>query len=236
MQLPTPTCVQEAAEAQLEQEQELHAAELHSAEASLWSLMAEQAVAYEAKLAAPAQHGSAAAGLEVGGTRSCSTASPQTKEQGAVIQHLEEQHGDRVAELQAQLAEAQVLLSRGRELQAEALEQASTACCHNSVPKVHRGLERKRSAGCTACCHGSMPVVHLHLLHRSARAAAFTGGWQINKVQGCCHGSVPVVHLHTGLHELQRSQEAGRTARCRVRWHAAMSLCRWCTCTLLHSL
>ena len=128
--------MQEAAAAQLEEEQELHAAELRSAEASLWSLMAEQAVAFEAQLAAAAQHGSAAAGLGVGGVSSHSTAAPDPEEQGAIIQHLEEQHGARVAELQAQLAEAGVLLARERELQEDALEQASTACCRHSVPVV----------------------------------------------------------------------------------------------------
>ena len=144
--------MQEATEAQLEQEQELHAAELRSAAASLLSLMAEQAVAYEAQLAAAAQHGSAAAGLDVGGTSSRSTAFTQTEEQASVMQHLEEEHGARVADLQAQLAEAQMLPGQERELQENALEQASTACCPASVPEVH-----------------------LHSLHRSSRAAAFPG-------------------------------------------------------------
>ena len=145
--------MQEAAAAQLEEEQELHAAELRSAEASLRSLMAEQAVAFEAQLAAAFQHGSAAAGLGAGGVSSHSTVGPDPEEQDAVIQHLEEQHGVQIAELQAQLAEAGVLLAKDRELQEDALEQASTACCR-----------------------GSVPVVHMHFMHRSSRAAMFTGG------------------------------------------------------------
>ena len=120
----------------MEEEEELHAAELRSAEASLWSLMAEQAVAYEAQLAAAAQLGSAAAGLDLGGTSSCSTAFPQTEEQDAIVQHLEEQHGAQVAELQARLAEAQVLLGQERELEESALEQASMACCHVFEPTL----------------------------------------------------------------------------------------------------
>ena len=162
--------MQEAAEAQLEQEQELHAAELRSAEASLWSLMAEQAVAYEAQLAAAA-HGSTAAGLDVGTTSGHSTARLQIEEQDAIVKHLEEQHRTQVAELQAQLVEAQVLLSQERRLQEDALGQVTTACCHVSEPMVHLNilqssseLQRLQGPGrlkctCTEWCHVSVPVV-----------------------------------------------------------------------------